>query len=270
MAFLQYFSVVAAFCVVQFVPYASATDGGQRPLLRLDCLPGPLSLEAHPACMAAGAGDGDDTVSWHPWTSPPYCPENTVYCVFTNAGFQGPDRGVSLIDVQPSSTSNAASAVDSVAQLLSSLPIPETTGDESPPYEIRDIAGKGKGLVATRKILRGQAFMVDYAAVVADKEFSSRIKRAQGRRLLKEAIHRLPSAKQVLSLARSSSDPDNVPAFEDVMKTNSFNVEIAGKGYMALFPQIAVSLSRISRVRVDLDMTDSLHLQRINHACQPR
>ena len=243
MAFLQYSSVVAALCAAQFVPYASATNGGQRPLLSSDCLPGPLKLEAHPACVAASADDGDDAVSWRPWTSPPYCPENTVYCVFTNAEFQGPGRGVSLIDVQPSSTSDVVSAVDSVAQLLSSLPAPETTGDESPPYEMRDIAGKGKGLVATRKISRGQAFMVDYAAVVADKEFSSRVKRAQGRKLLKEAIRRLPSAKQVLSLARSSSDPDNVPAFEDVMKTNSFNVEIAGKGYMALFPQIAVSFS---------------------------
>lgn len=245
MAFLQYSSVVAALCAVQFVPPASATDG-QHPLLNSDCLPGPLKLEAYPACVAAGADNEDDAVSWHPWTSPPYCPENTIYCVFTNAGFQGPGRGVSLIDVQPSSTSNAASAVDSVAQLLSSLPAPETTRDESPPYEMRDIAGKGKGLVATRKISRGQAFMVDYAAVVADKQFSSRVKRAQGRQLLREAIHRLPSAEQVLSLARSSPNPDNVPAFEDVMKTNSFNVEIAGKGYMALFPRVAVSLSSLS------------------------
>lgn len=50
------------------------------------------------------------------------------------------------------------------------------------------------------------------------------------------------SADEVLSLARNSSDPDNVPAVEGVMKTNSFSVEIAGKVYMALFPRIAVSL----------------------------
>jgi hypothetical protein len=36
-------------------------------------------------------------------------------------------------------------------------------------------------------------------------------------------------------------DPDNVPAAEDVIKTNSFQVDIGGKGYMALFPEIAVS-----------------------------
>jgi hypothetical protein len=85
--------------------------------------------------------------------------------------------------------------------------------------------------------------MVDYAAVVADSRFPSRVKREQGRQLLREAIERLPGAEEVLNLARSSSDPDNVPVVEDVMKTNSFSVEIAGREYMALFPRIAVSPS---------------------------
>jgi hypothetical protein len=84
--------------------------------------------------------------------------------------------------------------------------------------------------------------MVDYAAIVADTQFPSRIKRNQGRELLREAIERLPAADVILNLARSSSDLANVPTVEDVMKTNSFSVEIGGKGYMALFPKIAVSV----------------------------
>jgi hypothetical protein len=55
--------------------------------------------------------------------------------------------------------------------------------------------------------------MVDDAAVVADERFPTRVRREQGRQLLREAIERLPMAKEVLSLARSSSDPDDVPVW---------------------------------------------------------
>jgi hypothetical protein len=119
---------------------------------------------------------------------------------------------------------------------------------------VQDIPGKGKGLVATRKILRGQVFMVDYAAVVADARFPSRVKRDQGRQLLREAIERLPGAEEVLSLARSSSDPDNVPVVEDVMRTNSFTVEIAGREYMVLFPRIAVSALNLDLPASEFDL----------------
>jgi hypothetical protein len=189
------------------------------------------------------ASNDDDDVPWAPWTYRPYCADNTNYCVFTNTDFQGPTRGVSVIDARPSSTGNATSAVTVVADLLSSMPpTPESADDQqSPPYEVRDIPGKGKGLIATRKIPRGRVFMVDYAAVVVDTHLPGRVRRAQGHQLLREAIERLPGAEEVLGLARSSLDPENVPVSEDVMKTNAFSVEIGGRDYMALFPRIAVS-----------------------------
>ncbi|KAK3904118.1 SET domain-containing protein 5 [Staphylotrichum tortipilum] len=224
-----------------------ATDRTQQPLLNTDCLPGPFQHANFPACFTGP--NPDDASSFAPWTHRPYCPPNTTYCVFTNADFQGPGRGVSIIDEQPpKANANTTPAVFSISRLLSSAPI-HTQGPKhsSPSYEVRDIPGKGKGLVATRKIRRGEVFMVDYVAVVADGRFPTRVRRAQGRRLLAEAIERLPMGKEVLSLARSSSDPENVPAVEDVMKTNSFSVEIDGGEYMALFPRIA----------------------RMNHACKP-
>jgi hypothetical protein len=239
---------VAALLLSQFVYSTAATRaypkqaGGtvQQPLSSTGCLPGPLKLDTYPTC-ATVTGD-EHAVPWAPWTSRPYCVEDTSYCVFTNADFPGPSRGLSIIDVRPDSSSNATTAVASIAQLLSSpAPASNTAGEEPLPYEVQDIPGKGKCLVATRKILRGQVFMVDYAAVVADARFPSRVKRDQGRQMLREAIERLPGAEEVLSLARSSSDPDNVPVVEDVMRTNSFTVEIVGREYMALFPRIAVS-----------------------------
>ncbi|GAB1312708.1 SET domain-containing protein 5 [Madurella fahalii] len=247
MAPLWHFGALGALVLLHSVsPTAATKNGSSRQtaevsgihLAEAECLPGPLQLDNYPPCESVASRST-------PWTHHPYCVENTSYCVFTNANFRGSSRGVSIIDVPSSNTTGVTSTVASIADLLLSDE-PETE-QEPPPYEVQDIPGKGKGLVATRKILRGQAFMVDYAALVADTQFPSRVKRDQGRQLLTEAVQRLPAAELILNLARSSSDPDNVPAAEDVMKTNSFSVDIGGKAYMALFP----------------------HIARINHACKP-
>ncbi|KAK4155259.1 SET domain-containing protein 5 [Chaetomidium leptoderma] len=253
MASFLYSGALVALCVVQFVAPVGATHGSpqqaedntfEQPLPKTGCLPGPLKLESHPSCVSTM---GNNDASWAPWTHRPHCLDN--FCVFTNADFQGPDRGVSVIDMQRPNTSNVTLAVASIAELLSAAPLaPEAIdGKKSPPYELRDIPGKGIGVVATRKISRGQVLMIDYAAVVADAQFPSRVKRKQGSQLLRQAVERLPAADEILNLARSSPDPDTVSVAEDVMKTNSFTVEIAGKDYMALFPRIA----------------------RMNHACKP-
>ncbi|KAK3293646.1 uncharacterized protein B0H64DRAFT_477154 [Chaetomium fimeti] len=276
-----YLRASAAVYAALLVPAALATQNGpqeaeinQQHLYGTDCLPGPLQLDSYPTCVTATSDDDD--LPWAPWTYRPYCAGDTNYCVFTNTDFRGRDKGVSVIDVPPSGTENATSAVTSIAKLLSSRPpAPESADTTSPPYELRDMPGKGKGLIATRKISRGEVFMVDYAAVVADTKLPGRVRQAQGRQLLSEAIERLPGADEVLSLARSSPDPDNVPAGEDVMTTNSFGVEINGKGYMALFPRIAVSLFGVvgvlrgKAVRTIIDANPSCTIQRMNHACKP-
>jgi hypothetical protein len=61
-------------------------------------------------------------------------------------------------DVKPLSTANATSAAISIAQMLSSTAHPTPETEQSPHYEVRNIPGKGKGLIATRKISAGQVF----------------------------------------------------------------------------------------------------------------
>ncbi|KXX78306.1 SET domain-containing protein 5 [Madurella mycetomatis] len=253
MARLWHFGALCAlFLCHSGSPAAATTNGSSQQAAEAleehsaeaECLPGPLRLDNYLPCQSAADHDAHG-VPLAPWTHRPYCGENTNYCVFTNANFRSSSRGVSIIDIPSSNASDVTSTVASISDLL--LTDDPTTEQEPPPYELQDIPGKGKGLVATRKISRGQTFLVDYAALVADTKFPSRVKRDQGRQLLREAVHRLPAADLILDLARSSSDPDNVPAAEDVLKTNSFSVDIGGKSYMALFP----------------------HIARINHACKP-
>lgn len=225
MTALPHFDTLTALCALCLV---TAVTAGEQPSL-LQCRIGPLALDSYPVC-AASAVDA-------PWAHHPYCVEETSYCVFTG-------RGVSIIDEGRAGSASVVPAVSSLAQLLASpaAPAPAESRQKPPPYEVRDIPGKGKGVVATRKISRGEVFMVDDAAIVADSQFPRRVRRDQGRLLLWEAFARLPAADSVLSLARSSPNPASVPAVEDILKTNSFSVDIGGKGYMALFPKIAVRL----------------------------
>ena len=220
---------------------ASASTASSHELPWPNCLPGPLRHDTLASCV---------TASFAPWTHRPHCPDDdTPYCVHTNARFGR--HGVSVIAVPPA-RANESTTLPAVEALFSS---PSTrdfreedkiADDHDPPYEIRDIPGKGKGLVATRAIPHGTVLMVDHAVVLADAAFPRRVRRDLGRDMLREAIGRLaPGGEEaVLALARSSADPGVVPAAEDVVKTNSFSVEVGGGNYMALFPRVAVSATR--------------------------
>lgn len=115
---------------------------------------------------------------------------------------------------------------------------------DRPVWEVRDIEGKGKGVVAIRKIARGEVFMVDYASVLADVKFPVKVNRKIGRKLLDSAVDRLPDPQKILALGKSSNS--KAPASEDVLRTNTFSTTVDGIEYMVLFP--TVSVSNISRL----------------------
>ncbi|KAI6370104.1 hypothetical protein MCOR25_004275 [Pyricularia grisea] len=205
---------------------------------------------------------------WAPWTHAPYCEANTTYCVFTNAAFQH-GRGFSIVATPEAVASVqrllefafAAPARSAGSRRMDAGPGGGTTTlnrsssntshhrpeDENPlpAWKVRKIPGKGLGMVATRRIPRGETFLVDYAAIVASVEFPGRVNRAQGVELLNRAVGQLPEPGRVLGLARSSTQ--GAPVVEDVMSTNTFSLKIDGEAYMGLFPTVS----------------------RINHACGP-
>lgn len=87
--------------------------------------------------------------------------------------------------------------------------------------------------------------MVDYAALVADSAFPSRVNREIGRSLFERAIGRLTAETRddVLKLARSGDEDGSKQEkvnVEDVVRTNSFTISVGAGSYMVLFPRIAV------------------------------
>lgn len=216
------------------------------------CLPGPLQHPSHPICeinLNETASNEPSTIEneFAPWTHRPYCAPEISYCVFTNAQYPTPDKGVSIVanPDDPTTGSSLSALADlflSTASTASGTAKPPT----APAYKITPLPGRGLGLIATRRITQGEVLMIDHAALVADSAFPSRVKRELGRSLFERAIGRLSAETrgEVMKLARSGDEDgckkENVNV-EDVVKTNSFTVTVGGGSYMVLFPRVAVS-----------------------------
>lgn len=226
---------------------------------------------------------------WTPWTHRPVCTEanrtglqgQTVrlqqYCVFTDATFRG-GRGISVIAAPHAAAAMTLALDDSgVPARLRDHPSTPLDGDpalEHGPFDetrgrrnafsVQDMPGRGKGVVAARRIRRGEVVFVDYATVLSQNTFSAidgsgRNEWEDGNefrgdadpdqimQLLQVAVAQLPPTQQarVHALAHSLGG-DRV---RDILRTNVFGgITIAGASYIGLFPLGS----------------------RVNHHCQPK
>ena len=178
---------------------------------------------------------GDEPI-WGPFAYSPFC-ANTTFCVFTNQWFHG--GGISII-------LNAESKAKTVATFANAFTTPliePARGSEGPPYDVRDLPRKGKGAIASRKILRGEAFMVDYATLLLEVDLRRRVGREAADRLVEWATAQLPSPETVISLARMGKESHVV---WDIIRTNSFNGVVGGVEFAAIFPELSVSNQALS------------------------
>ncbi|KAK3900050.1 hypothetical protein C8A05DRAFT_46035 [Staphylotrichum tortipilum] len=180
--------------------------------------------------------------SHFPWTHPPYClppisPSLPPYCVFTHAALF-----LSLI------TTPDFASTTFLNPFLHFPPKPFFAPARLAvprPYAVRDFPGKGKGAVATRNIAKGTAVLVDRVSVLSEAEFPPGVGGKEVEGLLEVAVRRLGEPERVRGLARRGGRGMGV--VEEVVLTNSFGVEVGGRGFMGLFVDVA----------------------RFNHACKP-
>ncbi|KAK1757040.1 hypothetical protein QBC47DRAFT_342056 [Echria macrotheca] len=190
-----------------------------------------------------------------PWTHNPYCintssSSSPPWCVFTNAALPSHSHnphGLSIIttpDLASTLFSNLTSARLDAA--YTQPPPPDRLFLEKP-YAVIPIAGKGMGAVATRRIQREKVVMVDLAAVLATVDYPADVAERDVRELLRVAVERLGDVEGVMGLARRGLGDLELTVEEDVIGTNSFQLSVAERGYLGLFPEVS----------------------RINHACKP-
>ncbi|KAH6623654.1 hypothetical protein F5144DRAFT_595785 [Chaetomium tenue] len=190
----------------------------------------------HPICPAPV---GDD------YNLEPFSPD----CVFTLATFRG-NQGISLITTPQLAASLADQLDDSRVSPRSRGQLANTgqgQRDGEAPYEVREIPGRGKGVLAKRKFLEHETVMVGFPVLIVRLDFinEDRYSTRQKRSMMEASVRQLPpeQRKSIQALARSTGGEPIL----DGLRTNGFGVEIDGIQHLELF-------------------TDG---SRLNHNCRP-
>ena len=194
-----------------------------------------LTVTSHDNCPATVTSTRDFTAQI-PWTHAPRCTTTDVrtYCIFTTSIF-GPN-GLSLI----ASPESASALTPSLTRLYhSSLPSQTSVRNLNlqPAFEMQDVPGKGKGLVATRLVQAKETFILDYASLVVDTEFLEDVCTEERWTILDEAVDRLVDPSIVRCLDGKDRTGHTV---ENVMQTNMFKSELDIGRSFVMFPLISV------------------------------
>ncbi|KAB5572149.1 hypothetical protein GE09DRAFT_1282611 [Coniochaeta sp. 2T2.1] len=203
-----------------------------------------------PVDDAAASKTGD----WLPWTNPPYCVKplnkprsDPPYCVFSSDHYRG-GHGLSIITT-PKLAARIVDSLDDgiVPPHVRDHPSSFLAGGDAPApsFEVRDLPGRGKGAVATRKIRQWEVAMVAYPAFISQMDIWEALGADQIRAVLRQAIQQLPGEQQeiIFSLDHSTGGA----LVQDILNTNIFGIELDGVMHMGLYPETS----------------------RLNHACRP-
>jgi len=178
------------------------------------------------------------------WTFLPKCLDNTsktdntsssLHCLFTSPEFRN-GHGISLV-----TTTTSASHLIGLDAFVDKpmLHVARQGASLEPAYEVLPVEGKGQGVVARRRIRRGEIIMVDVPAVLIAVSFLAETKPHHRRRLLKQALNQLPEETRSRSygLGRSSSKYE----VDAIMGPNSNTVVVADdQVHVGLFTEVAV------------------------------
>ncbi|KAH6847241.1 hypothetical protein B0I37DRAFT_341273 [Chaetomium sp. MPI-CAGE-AT-0009] len=196
---------------------------------------------------------------WSLWSYQPIFPEPVegdydsepfpADCVFTFAAFRG-NQGISLI----TSPQLAASLADQLDDSRMSPRLRDQLAHTSQrqqndkvAYDVREVPGRGKGVLAKRKFTRHETVMVGFPVLVVRLDFinGDRYSARQKRRMMEASVKQLPPEQEesIRCLARNTGGEPIL----DALRTNGFGIEIDGIQHLALF-------------------TDG---SRVNHNCRP-
>ncbi|KAK3305864.1 uncharacterized protein B0T15DRAFT_533659 [Chaetomium strumarium] len=183
---------------------------------------------------------------WAPWSPRPSCVQPSheydsepTDCLFTFPTFRG-NQGISLI----TTPHIAASIVDTLDDSRASAGLRpnhsnlrQERENKTAAYEIRDLPGRGKGLVAKRRFARHETIMVGFPVLIVRLDFinEDRYSRRQKQTMMERSVKQLPQGQQeaVLALQRNTGGEPIL----DTLRTNGFGIEIGGAQHLALFTE---------------------------------
>jgi len=188
----------------------------------------------------------DSSLVWAPWSHRPSCahPKNdgsSPYCVYTFNQMR--TSGLSLL----ATPEIAADLVDYLGNLDNLDPTwlhpqaqnyhrrPQT---EDSAYEVRDVAGKGKGAVATRLIRAGEVIIREVPAILNIPQLPEGMQPSDAGPIFDLAVHQLPDEQQrrIFEMARAGAGN----LVHDILDINSYRTNVNGHFVSALCPEISV------------------------------
>lgn len=176
------------------------------------------------------------------WSGPHSCAGS--YCVYVNPSFAA-NRGIAIISDGDTANvlANLPIFVDLAGARAAELLTTANINIRSQDVDTRDIPGKGRGLVASRTVQRGQQIMAYTPALVMHRAFVDDLSRAEQLRLLRDAVSRLPTHTRVVfwkQLGQTHEADDN--DILEIVMNNSFNLplSLSGANFIGNFPEVSM------------------------------
>ncbi|KAK2034295.1 SET domain-containing protein [Colletotrichum zoysiae] len=152
------------------------------------------------------------------WTGPHGCAGS--YCLYANRGFAA-GRGIVVI-----STPENVQKLRDLEQTLQSQPPEEDPSSRAPPFEIKEVEGKGLGMIANKTLRRGDNVMLKAPVLLAHRAFIERTPAADRHALLDAVAGFLPAATRDGFMGQMGHFGGH--QVSDIMATNSFQMDLGG------------------------------------------
>jgi hypothetical protein len=178
-----------------------------------------------------------------PWTNQPTCTDilpsiGEPLCIYTDDTFSK-GRGISIFTT-PSLSAHFASLP--AFQNLLSKDVNKPTGV----YRTQEITGKGIGVLASQSLQFGDLVTAHTPAFIAYLE--SELSTLEREKIWRRAIEQLPSGLRDRFMTLSTVYGDPRVQVQDIVKANTFQLEVGGKRHLAVWPETS----------------------RLNHGCAPK
>ncbi|KAI4864384.1 SET domain-containing protein [Hypoxylon rubiginosum] len=186
--------------------------------------------------------------SWRPWTFPPVCitPEEEAgpkLCVYTYQKLRG-DTGISILTTPETAAAGVGIVEDSDPKWVDWARGSPLVVADPPPYEFKELEGRGVGVIANRTIRSGEVVMLRHPVIVRHMD-PRPWKQQDSMKLLHRAAVQLPpkDGLKMMELAHSKGGY----VIDDIINTNAFGVLINDVDHSGLYVDVS----------------------RLNHACKP-
>ncbi|CAG8983165.1 hypothetical protein HYALB_00010313 [Hymenoscyphus albidus] len=171
----------------------------------------------------------------NPWTQKPICmpqtSSNQTYCVYTHKNHAN-GRGITFL-----TSPDVERTLANEPYFAQKFP-PHVNNFSNPPYEVRNVPGRGNGLYATRQIELGEVIVAETPVGIFQSDAFPHDK-ALKYQYINAAFKSLPSETQEAFMKMAAMHGGKEDEITERIHTNSFHGEFAGLEHFMVFPQTA-------------------------------